>query len=124
MSQISSSPEKKNKWVPVLRWIARIGSIVCVGLLLLIFVGEGFDPAAITRTEWLMLLCFPVGVVLGMMIGWWKEMTGGVITAVSLILFYLIDAIASGSPPDGWWFFIFALPGLLFLFCGWLETRS
>ena len=69
MSQISSSPEKKNKWVPVLRWIARIGSIVCVGLLLLIFVGEGFDRTPIRLTKSLMLLCFPVGVVLGMTIG-------------------------------------------------------
>jgi hypothetical protein len=124
MSQLSASPDKKNNRVSVLRWIARIGSVVCIGFLLLIFIGEGFDPATITNIEWLMLLCFPVGVVLGMIVGWWQEMTGGVITAVSLILFYLIDTIASNGPPDGWWFFLFALPGLLFLLCGWLDRKS
>ena len=107
-----------------MRWIARIGSIICVGLLLLIFVGEGFDPAVITSVEWLLLLCFPVGVVIGMIFGWWKELIGGGITAVSLLLFYLIDAISSRGLPSGWWFLIFALPGLLFLLCGWLETGS
>lgn len=123
MSQLSASPEKKNKRISILRWLARIGSIVCVGLLLLVFVSEGFDPSLITPTEWVMLLCFPVGVALGMIVGWWKELIGGAIAAVSLLLFYLVDIIASGGPPDGWWFFIFALPGLLFLLCGWLDRK-
>lgn len=124
MSQLSTSPEKKNNGISILRWLARIGSILCVGMLLLFFVGEPMDFAAITATEWLMLLCFPVGVALGMVVGWWKEMIGGGITAVSLILFYLIDTIASGTPPRDLWFLIFALPGLLFLLCGWLDKKG
>ena len=123
MSQLSTSPEKNNKIV-ILRWIARVGSLLCLGFLLLIFVGEGMDFSALTQTEWLMLLCFPVGVALGMLVGWWKELIGGGITAVSLLMFYLIDTIASNGLPDGLWFIIFALPGLLFLLCGWMDRRG
>ncbi|MBE3128589.1 MAG: hypothetical protein IMZ60_02800 [Actinobacteria bacterium] len=39
----------KNKTVKIVRlvlcWIARIGSILSIGLILMFFIGEGFDPA-------------------------------------------------------------------------------
>lgn len=123
MSQLPTSLEKNNK-VVTLRWIARASSLLSLGFLLFIFVGEGIGFSAITRVEWLMLLCFPVGVALGMIVGWWKELFGGGITAVSILLFYLIDLLSTGELPRGFWFLIFTLPGFLFLLHGLLDRKS
>ena len=56
----------------VIRWIARILSILSIGvLLLLFFFGEAdlSQPVRLTAYEWIGLLFFPAGVVAGMVIG-------------------------------------------------------
>jgi hypothetical protein len=63
-----------------LRWLARVGSVVSLGLLLLFFVGERFDPAKVASRDWLGFLFFPIGVVAGMLVGWWHVGWGGAIT--------------------------------------------
>jgi hypothetical protein len=124
---------KKTPWptglmaTVALRWIARILSMLSIGLMLLFLVGEGLaDPDAsladIKLTEWWLVIFFPPGVVIGMIVGWWREGTGGAITVVSLFLFYVSHAIVFGNLPGGLWFLIFSLPGFLFLGC-WLLTR-
>ena len=105
----------------VLRWIARIGALASVGTLLLFAMPEGPDSPGIRAEEIPMFLAFPVGVVLGMLLGWWRPWVGGLLTVTSLFAFYAIETAQSGSLPTGPWFVIFALPGLLFLFVGWLE---
>jgi hypothetical protein len=73
----------------ILQWLARALSVVSVFVLLLFFIGEGFNPAALRSSEWLLMLFFPIGVVVGMAIAWRREDLGGAITVVSLIAFYL-----------------------------------
>jgi hypothetical protein len=111
--------------VTILRWLARILSIASIVILLLFLFGEGdfSEIGAITVREWLLVLCFPGGVVLGMIIGWWREGIGGALTAGSLLIFYGATLGLYGSLPSGPWFLLFALPGLLFLAC-WLLSRG
>ena len=99
-----------------LRWIARVWSVASVSLLLFFVVGEGIHPTSPAATEWLVLLLFPVGVAVGMIVAWWREGLGGAVTVVSLVLFYLLTGVL-GRFPRGGWFLAFSAPGFLFLGC-------
>jgi len=99
----------------VVELLARVGSIASVTLLLMFFIGEGVHLSEITRNEWIGLLFFPIGVVIGMIIAWWKEGLGSAITLGSLLAFYLVWGYLLRNHIGGWWFVIFAAPGFLFL---------
>lgn len=99
----------------VIEVLARVGSIASITLLLMLFAGEGFHPSTISRNEWAGLLFFPIGVVIGMVIAWWKEGVGSVVTLASLLGFYLVWGYLLRNHIGGWWFVVFASPGFLFL---------
>lgn len=105
----------------IVRWIARVGSLISIGFLLAFLFGEGGTLVAITASEWLLLLFFPFGVMIGMVIGWWKEGVGGLISVGCLAIFYGLEAWFSGSFAGGPFFAIFAFPGVLFLISWWLD---
>ncbi len=105
-----------------LKWIARAASLLSIGLILLIFIGEGFHPTRVAQREWVGLAFFPAGVVLGLLIAWWKEGAGAGITLASLLAFYGVYGFLMGSHIHGWAFITFASPALLFLFC-WFLSR-
>jgi len=113
------------RWV---RIVARVGSVISVAVLLLFFLGGGLlDPhiAPPTPSEWIMILFFPVGVVIGMIKGWRHEKTGGWITIFSLIMFYILNLAVKGKLPSGLFFLLFSMPGFLFLLAAKLdETQS
>jgi len=121
-SIMSDTLVKSNSMILAIRWIARIWSVVSLGLLLLFFIGEGFEAVQITLQEWVLLLFFPLGIVLGMAIAWRWEGLGGGITLGSLFAFYIASYLLSGRLPGGPYFALFAAPGLLFLIC-WLRER-
>ncbi len=95
--------------------LARVGSIASMILMLMIFLGEGLHPSKISTNEWIGLLFFPIGIVIGMVIAWWKEGVGSVVTLGSLFGFYLVWGYLLRNHIGGWWFVVFAAPGLLFL---------
>jgi hypothetical protein len=99
----------------VLELLARVGSIASITLLLMLFFGEGLEPSKISLNEWAGLLFFPIGVVIGMTLAWWKEGVGSVITVASLVGFYLVWGYLLRNHIGGWWFLVFASPGFLFL---------
>lgn len=109
-----------------LLWTIRILCILCIVILLLFLFGEGdiSKPLNLTTAEGVGLLFFPVGVVAGMIVGWWREGLGGAITVASLALFYSVDWVASGTPPSGPFFLLFSLPGILFGIYGWVYRRK
>lgn len=109
----------------VIELIARVGSIASISLLALIFFGEGsFRPSEISRNEWIGLAFFPIGVVLGMIIAWWKEGVGSVLTVGSLIGFYVVYGYLFRNHIGGWWFIVFASPGFLFLLHWFVNSAN
>ena len=109
----------------VIELLARVGSIASITLLDLIFFGEGsFRPSDISRNEWIGLAFFPFGVVLGMVIAWWKEGVGSVLTVGSLIGFYLVYGYLFRNHIGGWWFIVFASPGFLFLLHWFVNSAN
>jgi len=106
-----------------LRWVARVLSILVVGVILLFAVGEGLHLSRFTARELVLFLFFPFGVCLGMALAWRWEGLGGAITVASIAAFYLADRLMSARFPGGYAFVAMAAPGFLFLLC-WLWTRS
>jgi hypothetical protein len=96
-----------------LRWIARLWSVASVTLVLLFIVGERSLPA--TPAEWLHFVFFPFGVCVGLCLGWRREGLGGLIAVASLVTFYLVTFLTSGTFPRGLAWLVFAAPGPLYL---------
>jgi hypothetical protein len=99
----------------VIELLARVGSVASITLLILLFMGDAVRPSDISPNEWAGLVFFPIGVVIGMVIAWWKEGVGSVLTVASLIGFYLVYGYLLRNHIGGWWFIVFASPGFLFL---------
>ena len=99
-----------------LEWIARAASVASITLLVMIFLGEAFNPSDISPQEWAGLMFFPIGVVAGMLIAWRNEAMGGFVTVGSLLGFYVVYGYLLRNHIGGWFFLAFAAPGFLFLF--------
>ena len=95
--------------------LARVGSIASIILLLMLFQREALHPSEIAPREWFGLLFFPVGVMIGMVIAWWKEGVGSLVTVGSLVAFYIVYGYLLRNHLGGWAFIVFASPGFLFL---------
>ena len=102
-----------NDGLMVLRWIARIGSIASIGLLMAFLFG-GNETLPKFNKEAVGLVFFPLGVICGMLLGWRNELLGGIVTVASLLAFYGWHFLHAGGLPGGPYFVIFAFPGLLF----------
>jgi hypothetical protein len=101
----------------VIRWAARISSILFLGGFAFMFTRWTIDPSTLTTREWLSLLFFPIGASIGMILAWWKEGLGGALTLVSVFVCVLIhDASAGGA-----YTLTCASPGLLFVL-SWLLS--
>ena len=110
--------------VTACRWAARMLSLVSIGLLLLFFIGEGFNPLHLASRDLLLSACFPLGVVLGMILAWRWETLGGTVTITALATFYGLHSFGSGRFPSGVFFALFASPGLFFLLAALTGRRK
>ncbi|MBI3656708.1 MAG: hypothetical protein HY232_09850 [Acidobacteria bacterium] len=113
--------DRHQRWVLALRWSARVWSVASVALVLAFIVGEGFNPSG--PNEWLGALFFPVGISFGMILAWWKEGLGGIITVGSLLAFFVVHLTTAGTLPKGGAWLVFAAPGFLFLLSSLLSRR-
>ena len=108
----------------IIRWTARITGVISTLILSLFVFGEPFPVAKITAVQWLGLLLFPFGVVIGFAVAWWREGLGGLITLGSLLAFYLVFVFVMHERlTEGVFFLVFAFPGFLFLISS-LMTSS
>jgi hypothetical protein len=114
---------QRDKLIKILRWIARIWSILVLSLTVLIFVGSVFSPEGDDATwkpiELVAALFFPIGMTIGMIVAWRKELIGGLITVISFIIFSILILIPRGAVVRAMPMFLFlTAPGILFLING------
>jgi hypothetical protein len=107
----------------LVRWIARLWSVASLVFLSAFILGEAEPRSWPTAAEWIGLACFPLGVGVGLVVAWWKERLGGVITLASLIGFYVWHLAVAGRFATGPWFALVAAPGLLFVVAAWLKRQ-
>jgi len=108
----------------ILRWVARFWAVASL-LLLSAFVfgdAERSGPGP-TTAQWVGIAFFPIGISVGMLVAFWKELWGGGMTILSLAGFYVWHFAESGRLNCGPWFVVFAAPGFLFLLAGLLHWQ-
>jgi len=105
----------------IIELLARITSIASITLLVMLFQAEAFHPSDVALKEWIGLFFFPLGVIAGMVIAWWKEGLGAGIALGSLVVFYVVYGFLMSNHIGGWAFVTFSSPALLFL-AHWLLS--
>jgi len=106
----------------ILRWTAHAWGAAS-SVLLLAFAFGGREHLRFTGGEALAFLLFPIGVIVGFVVAWWRGLVGGLITVGSLALFYLY-AFVGGSKWVGPYFILFAAPGFLHIASVLLAKRK
>ena len=110
-------------WVRRLRWLARGTSMASIVLLVLFLFGDGLNPGAVKSREWIGLVFFPFGVILGMAVAWKREALGSLLSIGSLVGFYAVYGLILGNRlPRGWAFAMFTTPAFLFLLTWFIQT--
>jgi hypothetical protein len=104
----------------ITRWTARLLAVLLVGVVIVIFVGQGFNPLRLTRTEAVQMVFFGTTCA-GMLIGWRWEVLGGALATMGIALFFATEYSLTGRFPHGFMFHLMLLPGVLFLVSGALR---
>ncbi|MBN1332705.1 MAG: hypothetical protein JW971_02990 [Synergistales bacterium] len=99
----------------LIRLTARVLSVASISILLMILLNKGNYPRSASLEDLGLFLCFPVGICLGMIFSWKMEGLGGIITVVSLALFYSLHSHLWGTYPEGELYILFSSPGFLFI---------
>lgn len=109
--------------MPTLRWIARVLGLLIVSLVLLLAIGQRFNPLNLTRTELAMSGLFLMALS-GMILLWRWEVIGGVLVGAGMLGFYGMNYVASGRLPSGPVFPVCFVPGALALVCSWISRKN
>lgn len=101
--------------LPILKWTARISSIVSIGLILLFLIADSEANLTVTLNDVILMLFFPLGVIAGMIFSWYKPGEEAKYSLFALAAFYAMHYYIAGRFPQGSAFFFFVLPSLIFL---------
>jgi hypothetical protein len=123
---MTPSQETPKKATPV-RWIARAAAALLIGFLALFMVGNGGLPNVLTQPGPVQLESLGlVTIVVGAVLGWWREIVGGALSLVGFVLFCAVELAVNGSLPGGA-IPLFCIPGIALIVSGLLNrdpTRS
>ena len=118
--------KNQNRYVTIIRWIARIWSILSLAFLLLFF-GASIIGSIGTDTfvfkDVLQFVFFPIGLAIGLIIAWKWEGLGGIIAIASIIAFHLQMLIKLGDLDFTLIIELLAAPGILFILY-WILSRK
>ena len=106
-----------------LRWTARLLGALLVGLVLVMFIGEGgVNPLKLRAVEAIQMTLFLTTCV-GLVIAWRWPYLGGAIATGGILLFFAVEFAVTGSFPKGLVFHLLLVPGILFLLSEFSRRR-
>ena len=108
-----------------LLWAGRIFGTAVVALFVFVAVAGLLEPESELPTleEWMKLALFPIGVCVGYILGWWRQLVGGAVALGCMLAFFIVMA-AEGSPVHNIpAFYPFGIPALLYLLY-WIASRE
>jgi hypothetical protein len=105
------------------RWTARVLATLLVGLVLVILVGEGFNPFKLKPVEATQMTFF-LAACTGLVVAWRWPLIGGTMATGGMILFFADEFAATARFPTGLVFYLMLLPGILFLLSGILRRGT
>jgi hypothetical protein len=103
------------------RWMAKLLTVFIVGLVLLFFIGERFNPLKLKGIEVIQMVFFWTACI-GMLVAWRWQVIGGVLSLGGMIFFFTVEVAVTGRSPGGF-FYLMLVPGVLFLLSGFLRRR-
>ena len=118
--------KNQNLVVTIIRWVARIWSILSLAFLLLFFGASIFSSigaATFVFKDVLRFVFFPIGLTMGLIIAWKWEGLGGIIAIGSIIGFHLQMLVIHGKPDFVLFIELLAAPGILFILY-WILSRK
>ena len=108
----------------IVHWIGRIAAVALVGFFLMFLFGESegtIDLANQPRGVQLMFLGWAF-IFIGYAIGWFLPISGGAVVIAALAGMNAVQWSSGGLL--GPWFYLWAVPGVLYLIAGWLKRRG
>ena len=112
--------------IPVIRWTARILSLVFVILLMIIFVGETWNKPvpwpALDAGKWYLMASLAV-TVLGLLLAWRWELAGALMNIGGTLAFATPLIAERGLHADAWILAPLTGFGWMFLLCWWSDRR-
>jgi len=103
----------------LLKWTARISAGILALVMLVLFAGRefpGIDEGTFLRENNMTEALFVAWI--GYLIGWKKELAGGILVLFGLLVFTFLDFAYSGSFPRGVFLSVMSLPGALYITSG------
>ena len=110
----------------ILRWLARISTLLIVLLLLVMFIGEAWGnlgPIHFTLEESLEMAATLV-MAAGALLAWRMERLGGWLCFGGGFVFVLVESVASGKLDLVWFPMVFLIGGVLYLLSGYISPRG
>lgn len=121
-----SNVNAPSRSVKIIRWIARIWSIlVFVVALIIIFIPDPYATEPVPASDWFLASLWGVA-ILGLLIAWRWELIGGIITIATMFVRELIWVMLKGY----WWvnfliFWFFVVPPAIMFLVAWgLERKT
>ncbi|MBC8416020.1 MAG: hypothetical protein ISS80_02610 [Candidatus Cloacimonetes bacterium] len=118
--------KKQIQYVTIIRWIARIWSILSLAFLLLFFgasIISSIGTATFAFKDVLQFVFFPIGLTIGLILAWKWEGLGGIIAIGSIIGFHLQMLIKHGKPDFVLFIELLTAPGILFVLY-WILSQK
>ncbi len=115
------------KSLKYLKSIARITGIMASAVVVYFIVRIGMAPENEGNDQIITINAMFAFLIFGFIIAWFREKEGGIILSFGSIITYMYFSYLPPGQlfPLAWLYsFIFAIPGLLFLYLGFAEKRS
>ena len=108
----------------LVHWSARVTSLLLLGLVIVLVVGQGGPPNVLRQPTPVQLEFAALGLMLlGLVLGWVLEGLGGLLVLLGLAAFNTVELAVNGRPAVGA-FPLFAVPGALLLVSAALRRKG
>ncbi len=115
----------EDKFVKLIRWVARILSLIPIGVLVLdLFLPHMAGGSLLDPSQRVTLILVVIS-IFGLMVAWKWEAFGGILSLVSLFLLLFSSMVYNGGNINSVGFFALAIiifPALLFVIC-WYSSN-
>jgi hypothetical protein len=114
---LRSAPER----AAILHWVARLAAIGVFGFFMLFALADGIPPLGQQPPRVQLEFASLAIIFVGYAIGWRRPMVGGV---TALLGYGLLNAVelATNHRLAGGAFWLFAIPGVLYLLAAWRDS--